>query len=63
MCVRTEYVPACCCIRDFINFDMQHDHVLKNINFDHQIRRVGGRWGSEGKKLATMLLHVSFPLT
>ena len=29
--VRTEYVLAYCCIHDSI--DMQHDHVLKKLNF------------------------------
>ena len=24
----------CCCIRDFISFDMYHDHAMKKLNFD-----------------------------
>ena len=32
--VGPEYVLACCCIRDSLLFDMQHDHVLKKLNFD-----------------------------
>ena len=45
----------CCCIRDC--FDVQHDHVLKKLNFDLL-------WveGAAGKIFATMLLHSRFPL-
>ena len=32
--VRTEHVLACCCICDLLLFDMQHDHILKTLNFD-----------------------------
>ena len=39
MCVwggglRAKYLLPCCCIRDSLLFDMQHDHVLKKLNFD-----------------------------
>ena len=54
---------ACCCICDYILFDMQHDHVLKKMNSDPNARLGwGGGRGSVGKIFATMLLHVSFPL-
>ena len=36
VCVKSEYMYmlACCCIRDSLQFDMQHNHVLKKLNFD-----------------------------
>ena len=40
--VRTEYVCACCCICGSILFDLQHDHVLKKLNFDPNPRNGGG---------------------
>ena len=43
-----------CCIRDSLLFDMQHDHVLKKVNFDLL------REESAGKIFATMLLHLWF---
>ena len=43
---------------------MQHDIVLKKLNFDLLIPRVsgGGGGGSAGKKIATMLLHFEKPI-
>ena len=44
---------------------MQHDHVLKKLNFDILTPRVeggGGGGGSADKIFATMLLHSSFHL-
>ena len=32
--LRVKYSLACCCICDSLKFDMQHDHVLKKLNFD-----------------------------
>ena len=58
MCVRTEYVLACCRIRDSIYFDMQHGHVLKKLNFDLFTPWWGGGGAYAGKTFAaTMLLH------
>ena len=54
--VRTTYVPECCCTLDAIEFDMQHDHVLKKFNFDI----LTGVRGSADKLFATMLLHGPF---
>ena len=34
LCVKTEYMLACCCICHSLKSDMQHDHVLKILNFD-----------------------------
>ena len=34
MCVRTEYVISCCRMRDSLYFDVQHEYVLKKLNFD-----------------------------
>ena len=31
-----KYLLPCCCIHDSHLFDMQHDHVLKILNFDYQ---------------------------
>ena len=49
---------TCCCICDSISFDVQHNHVMKKLNFDPNHRVVGaeGR-GTAGKLSATMLLH------
>ena len=33
-CLRAKYLLPCCCIRDSLYFDMQHDCVLKKFNFD-----------------------------
>ena len=43
---------------------MQHDHVLKKLNFDFLTPSptvVGGGEGSVGKIFATMLLHFLIP--
>ena len=29
--LRAKYLLSCCCIRDFILFDIKHDHVLKKL--------------------------------
>ena len=29
-----KYSLPCCCIRGSIEFEMQHEHVLKKLNFD-----------------------------
>ena len=45
------------------NLIMQHDIVLKKVNFDLVIPRVrGGGVGSAGKKFASMLLHFVIPI-
>ena len=47
-------------VLDSIYFGMQHDHVLKKLNFDLLIpqgRGRGGGRGSAGKIFATILLH------
>ena len=43
-------------------FDMQHDPVLKKLNFDLLTLPPGSRRGSMGKILDTMLMYVSFSL-
>ena len=62
-----KYLLPCCCIRDYIKFDMQHDHFLKKLNFDLlsstlRVGAVGGGGSVVGKMFATMLLQASFPL-
>ena len=58
--------------RDSISLDMQHDHVLKKLNFDLLTRSgasvcvcmcvcVCGGGGSADKIFATMLLHFVIP--
>ena len=51
---------------DTNKFDMQHDNVLKKLNFDlltpsPRVVREGGGW-SACKTFATMLLHFVFPI-
>ena len=29
-----KYSLPCCCICDSFQFDMQHDHILKKLNFE-----------------------------
>ena len=43
---------------------MQHDHVLKKLNFDLLAPRVrgGGGGGYAGEIFATMLLHFVIPI-
>ena len=47
---------------------MQHDHILKKLNFDLLTPRVkgggggGGVGGSAGKIFANMLLHFMIPI-
>ena len=65
--LRAKYQLPCCCICDSIYFYMQHDLVLKKLNFElltaHTVSgRVGVLVGSEGKIFATMLLHMWFHL-
>ena len=63
LCVRSDYVLACCCIRDSISFDLQHDHFLKRLQFDLWSHpRVGGGGGGCLQTFATMLLHSWFHL-
>ena len=49
----------CCCIRDSLLFDMQHNHDLKKLSFDLLTLRVDGGGGGGGlwEIFATMLLH------
>ena len=51
-------------IGDSIQFGMQSDHVLENLNFDLLTPGSGdgGERGSADKIFATMLLHLCFPL-
>ena len=44
--------------RDSKQFDMQHDNVLKMLNFNLWLIWSGG---SAGQKFATMLLHFVIP--
>ena len=32
--MQAKYLVLCCCNRDSLKFDMQHDHVLKKLNFN-----------------------------
>ena len=32
--LQAKYLLPCCCIHVSLYFDMQHDHVLKKLNFD-----------------------------
>ena len=57
-----KYLLPCCCISDSILFDMQHDNVLKKLNFELLTPPPGSEGGSAGKIFATILLHASFPL-
>ena len=43
-----KYLLPCCCICDFILFDMQHDHLLKNLNFGLLSPSPGIWWGGVG---------------
>ena len=45
MCVKREYVLAWCSMLHSLFF-MQHEHVLKKLNFDLLTPRV--RWGGVG---------------
>ena len=59
--VRRDYVFAWCSLQNSLLFDMQHENVLKKLNFDHltpPLRVLGwvGVWG--GEIFATMLLHL-----
>ena len=52
--LRAKYLLPCCCIHDSLEFDMQHDHVLKKLNFDlltPYSRVLGGRVGLCAKYL------------
>ena len=44
----------CCCIYYFLQFDLQHDHVLKKLNFDLLTPRVGGRGRLQAKYLSVI---------
>ena len=47
VCIRTEYMLACCCIRRSLYFDTQQDHVLKKLNFELSDPTPQG-WGRRG---------------
>ena len=53
--VQAKYLVPCCCNRDSLQFDMQHDHVLKKLTFDLLTPSPGG--GGTGKIFGTMLLQ------
>ena len=61
--MQANYLLPSCCICDSL-FDMQHDHVLKKLNFDlltpspYGCRGRGDLWA---KKFSTMLLHFVIP--
>ena len=63
VCNDKKNVLACCRIRDSIYLDMQHDHILKRLNFYRSTPPLGSGRGSAVKICATMLLHVTFPLS
>ena len=47
--------------RDSLIFDMQHNHVLKKLNFDLLTTSLGrgrGPWESADKIFATMSVHL-----
>ena len=53
----------CCCIFDTLQFDMQHDHELKRLNFDILTSFPGsmywvGLGGDLWANIATLLLHL-----
>ena len=50
-----KYLIPCCCIRYSFYLDMQNDHVLKKVEFDHLTPGVGGVCR---KFVTTMLLHL-----
>ena len=54
--MRVKYLLQCCCICDSLYIDMQHDHVLNKLTFDH---RVGGADGSATKIFACCCLRNS----
>ena len=57
-----KHLVPCCCIRDSLLFDMQHDHVLKQWNLDLLTPSPGSeRLGEGGKVFATMLLCFVIP--
>ena len=46
--MQAKYLIPCCCNRDSLKFDMQHDHVPKKLNCDLLIPSVMGRGGRGG---------------
>ena len=54
--LQVKYLRLCCCICDFLYFNMQHDLVLKMLNCDLLTARVRGG-GSVGKIFRIMLLQ------
>ena len=46
--LQAKYLVLCCCNRDSLKFDMQHDYVLKKWNFDLLTLSPGSGWGSGG---------------
>ena len=59
--LQAKYLLPCYFIRVSIKFDMQHNHVLKKLNFDPGSGG-GGGVGMRVKIFATMLLHALFLL-
>ena len=51
--LRVKYLLQRCCICDSLLFDMQHDHVLSKLTFDHRARWV---WRGD---LRPKCLHVA----
>ena len=39
--LRVKYLLQRCCICDSLQFDMQQDHVLNKLTFDHRVRGAG----------------------
>ena len=58
VCVMTENVLACCCMRDSLQDDMHHDHVLKKLNFDLLTPQDRGM-GSTGKIFAACAIPLN----
>ena len=59
--MRAKYLLPCCCILDSLLFDMQHEIVLKKINFDILTPRLEGGGGlrrERGQNICTILLHL-----
>ena len=47
--LQAKYLELCCCNRDSLKLDMQHDHVLKKLNF-HLLTPTPGHSGG-GREL------------
>ena len=46
--LQAKCLVPCCCNRDSLKFDMQHDHVLKKLICDLLTLRGGGGGGGGG---------------